>query len=246
VSLPPDATPRERALLERALLAWQQADLGLLFELAPGARGDVEIRFVGGREARAGSTGADCLVEGPLDETDTLDARLVHASVHLRRFGWTVFGSERAFSEAEILGAAVHELGHALGYQGHARRGDDVMVRSVDRVRRTGQDLLAGAPFRDDALHALYALPSGVILRSVPLPPERTRAIDAVHTLADAQGWRGPVVRVGDTAARIRWEPHDRGPLAFFIRQLPRTLRDPQLLVLEPDAAVVELLGSDR
>jgi hypothetical protein len=245
VSLPPDATARERELLERALLAWQQADLGLLFELAPDARGDIEIRFVRGRAARAGSTGADCLVEAPPeDEADALDARLVRASVHLRRHGWTTLGHERAFSDAEILGSAVHELGHALGYQGHARRGDAVMVRSVDRVRRTGEELLAGAPFHDDALHALYALPSGVILRSVALPRGRTSAVDTVYARAVAAGWFGPVIRVGDTAARIHWKPPDRRPLGFVIRELPETLRDPRELLLEPDAAVLEMLAS--
>jgi len=73
-----------------------------------------------------------------------IDAELVGATVRVaRRSGPDWRGQSRPLGRDQLLGVLLHELGHALGFSGHARRGDTVMVREVDAVRRVAEAGLA-------------------------------------------------------------------------------------------------------
>lgn len=221
VALPPDATPEERVLLVHALRAWERAVPGLHF--APGARpAAIRVRFrEGGPEGAR--TGAECAVDATGGSADVLEARLVSAEVVLRRREGDAWGRPVALSEAELLGSALHELGHALGLQGHARRGPSVLVRSVDDVRAVGRRVGRGEPLEEDAMRALYALPSGLVIERRRLPPGSTLRIDAVAARARAAGLGPARVRVGDRSARIAW---GSGPtFEYFLRDLPDLVR---------------------
>lgn len=227
VSLPPDASPDERRLVLRALDAWEQAVPGLRF--APDAKpAAIRLRFQsdGPEGAR---TAAVCGVEpsrAPDGEggADVLRARLRSAEVMLRRVEGDAWGRPVALSDAEILGSLLHELGHALGLQGHARRGPSVLVRDVDRVRRIGRRVLEGGALREDAMRALYALPSGVVTERRALAPGATDRIDALARRALRAGLAVLWVRVGDGSAWLAWggDPD----FEYFLRHAELLARD--------------------
>jgi hypothetical protein len=221
VSLPPEASADERALLGRALRAWEAAVHGLHFAEVVGPA-PVKLRFRDtGREGAR--TAVDCEVTPPFArDGGPLRARLVSAQIDLRRAERDAWGRPIELAKAELLGSATHELGHALGLQGHARRGKTVMVRDVSAVRRIGEQLLdeeKPKPLREPAMAALYALPSGTVLERRPLAPGATAAVDAIAQRGGAAGGSRAAIRVGDRAAAVRWGP---GP------ELVYYLRDPQ------------------
>ncbi len=254
VSLPPDATPDERVVLEAALTAWERAGLGLRFERRDGPPADVEMRFVGAepetraRRTRSGSTVVDCAVS-PVAlagvERGALPARLVRAWVHLSRANLDFRGVAVPLSREELAGAALHELGHALGYQGHALRRSTVMVAEFDEVRRAGAKLLAGARFDDPSLRALYALPSGALLRRSALSAENAQLARRVSAAARRAELRGPFAQVGDHSARLVWRDARGADYALVVVNLSRALRDPRELVLLPNANARRALAGD-
>jgi Matrixin len=247
VSLPSDASPRERALLDRALRAWQQALPELRFEqVLAGAPAQLEIRFDADDPSRTATTAAECGVAvGAQGQPAQLDAGLVKAHVALRRAALDWRDDVQLLSDEELLGSALHELGHALGYQGHARHGLTVMLRSVDDVRRAGRRLLAGAPFADMALAALYSVPSGSVVGRLQLGAARTGELDRLAALAQRGRFAGPYVRVGDESARIVWRGPDGAAFGFFLPRVREVLREPERLELLPTAGTLALLRSE-
>lgn len=243
VALPSAATPAERALLERALSAWESAVAGLAFErVASASDAEIEIHFGTPDSRRSAETGADCAVDLEVAWGGAvLAAHLVAAHVALRRSETDWRGREIALNEEELLGSALHEMGHALGFQGHARRGRTIMVRSVDDVRLAARRLLAGEPFRDAAVAALYRVPSGSVVGRRALPAGRTDPLDRLRSTARAIRLAGPVVRVGDRGARIAWHGASGVPYGFFVPQLRDVLRDSSDLILVPTASVTAL-----
>jgi len=219
------ATPADLEILDRALSAWQQASLGIRFERVEsvGARAAIEVRFDDTRQQRSGTAAVDCRARPGRGER--LEASLVSALVVLRRENLDWKGGRVALSREERLGAALHELGHALGFQGHPRRGDTVMLRSVDHVRWAGAALEAGEPFYDASLAALYALPSGTVLARRRLPAGRTRELDAASQGAAADGDRDWWIRVGDRAARLHWGP---GSARYSVFNADKIFRNPK------------------
>jgi Matrixin len=203
VSLPPDASSEERGLLGRALRAWEGVVPGLRFEEVVG-EAPLTVRFR--EDDREGArTAAECALRTPIPARGPLDAAIVAASVELRRSERDAWGRPIALTGPELLGSAAHELGHALGLQGHARRGDSVMVLEVDAVRRIGRRLARGEALEEPAMSALYALPSGSVVERRPLAPGATAAVDAGAARAEASGLSVAAVRVGDRGAWIRW-----------------------------------------
>src|SRR5205814_1588486 len=120
---------------------------------------------------------------------------------------------------------AVHELGHALGLQGHASRGKSVMARESYSVQKIGEKLNdeKPKPLQEPAMQALYSLPSGVVIQARPLAPGATKAVDAIAERAQAQGNARAIVRVGDHAAAVRWGP---GPELVYYLSEPVDLLD--------------------
>jgi len=230
VSLPPDADPDERALIGRALRAWQDAGLGIVF--APGAPpADVEIRFVaeGGGSAwpRTALTAADCRIREP--------AEIVRARIWLDRANLDLLGRPQRLSEAEIAGTALHEIGHALGFQGHAAAGSSVMVRETDRVRGAGLRLLSQGRFGDSTLRALYSVPTGARVGRIALSAEAARMLRRLGAHAERVGYVGPFSRVGDRAARIFWLGPDGDEVGVVLRPWPPTGSLPDGVPLRPD-----------
>ena len=163
--------------------------------------------------------------------------------MELSRTRPTLIGTEQAHTEDELMGSVLHELGHALGYQGHARRGDTVMVASVDEVRWAGRRVLAGEPLRDDTLRALYALPSGSIGGRIDVGRARTGRVDHLAAVAERLELGGPFVRVGDRAGQILWRDADGNPYGFQIPRIAEVVRDPTNLELFPSTRTTKLLG---
>jgi hypothetical protein len=222
VSLPPDASSYESELLEKALRAWEAAVNGLHFEVAEGAA-PIRLRFreTGPEGAR---TAVDCEVAPPSTNEGPLRARLVSAQIDLRRAERDPWGKPIELAATQMLGSATHELGHALGLQGHAQGGKSVMVRETSAIARIGEKLndeKKPKPLQEPAMQALYSLPSGTVIERRALPPGSTKAVDALAQRAREQGATRALVRVGDRSAAVRWGPG----LVYYLNE-PRKLLD--------------------
>jgi hypothetical protein len=239
VALPPDATPDERALLDRALRAWDDGRLGVGLTTAD-TPADVEIRFAAGGDGsawpRTALTGADCRADGP--------GSMDRARIWLDRANLDLLGRPQPLTPEEFLGAALHELGHALGYQGHGVSGPSVVVREVDRVRRSGAAVLAGRPLRDPSLRALYALPPGVVVGRIALDREEAGLLRSLAARARPRGYDGPYVRVGDRSARLFWRGPDRDEVGVVIPRWSEVVRHPDRLRLVVDRAARRWLAA--
>jgi len=247
VALPEDATPDERALLELALQAWSGAGLGVVLEPTRDAeRADISIRIGGAAAGFAAQTAAECGLLADAASGPTLPARLVSAQVMLRRADRDVFRHPVPLSREEFLGSALHELGHALGFQGHVRRSGSVMVRNVEAVRHIGRRLLAGQRFHDATLEALYRVESGAVLDRRPLSPGRTESVDRLLAIARTHDFTGPFVRVGDRSGRLTWWDGDGRRLVVAMPDLPQVLSRSDTLSLVPGPVARVWLRSKR
>jgi hypothetical protein len=238
VELPAEANGVERAQIQRALRAWEQA-LGVRF-VESAKRPQIEIAFGPDDAAYAATTHAECRVvpAAAADQGDRVPARMLFARVSLRRAGIDVRRHRVALDEPQQLGALLHELGHALGFQGHARRGDTVMVRNLEQVRDIGRDVIAGRPFRDDTLAALYRVPSGSVVARAPLPPGRTAPVDRLAERAWRDGDGGLWLRVGDSEGRVALLLPGTPLLRVLLRGIPLALTTPERLELVADPGV--------
>lgn len=247
VFLPADATPDERRALDAALAAWASAGLGLRFERRTGSAEEPErgisIAFLDAASTpRAEGTGytlADCR----LDAADPaalaaarLPARLERARIRIvRRDTGEWDADDHAWFAGEVAGVALHELAHALGFQGHARFGGGLLAADTKESTKVGRRVLAGATFGDATLRALYALPSGLVLERVAVPAARTAALDA--RLAAPPPGAGPFVRVGDRSGRIFWRDGEGRERGVTLASVATARAHPERLVLLPDAA---------
>jgi hypothetical protein len=216
VSLPPDANADERSLFDKALRAWEGVLPGLRFTVVEGSA-QIRLRFreTGPEGAR---TAADCEVTPPF-AGDPLRARLVSAQIDLRRAERDPWGKVVELAKNQVLGTVTHELGHALGLQGHAQRGKSVMVRETFAIEKIGENLndeKKPKPLQEPAMQALYSLPTGTVIERRRLADGATASIDAIAARGRAQGAESITVRVGDHTAAVRWGP---GPdLVYFLR----------------------------
>ncbi len=241
VSLPPEASPEQTGALEAALRAWEAAGLGLRFARGAPAATGIELRLVaqqaeGAGAARGATTVADCAIDPQAaTRSDRLAAQLVFASIHLRAESADPIGRLSPLSAADLAGAALHELGHALGFQGHVRVGEGAMRYQVDAMRRAGRHVLAGEAFRDDTLRALYSVPSGVVVGRSQLPPGRTQAVDRLLAMARSGSLEGPVARMGDLEGQILFRDGDGAAYAIWLRGVAGALAGrPEELLLMP------------
>jgi len=241
VHLAEDASAEERGALEAALAAWEGAGLGVRFVPATRERADIVLEFVeavpGGRAAATGSTLADCRIEslaaGALDGA-RVPARMARSRIRIVRRdseGWEA--SDHARFATELLGVALHELAHALGFQGHARFGGGILAPDTRESTRVARGLRAGGPFREPTLEALYRLPSGVVLARHPVPRVRTSPLD--DWIARSSGLEGPFVRVGDRSGRIFWRTGQGAERGFTLTSVVTARAHPERLLLLGD-----------
>ncbi len=235
----------EREVVRGALRAWEGAGLGIRFGEVRADEASIHIERAEEPVERAAGPGAGrAVVDCALDltgsySTERLPASLVAARVELAfGAGEDALGRPRAHPPEELLGAALHELGHALGFQGHAVRGETILRRMPETVRARAARVLAGEPFADATLAALYALPSGSVLARVPVDAWRTNLVDRMAVTASRAGLAGPFVRVGDAAARVWWreETGRRDEYGLSVVNLAETYADPDrmLVIAEP------------
>lgn len=245
VSLPLDASPDERAAIETALRAWEGAGLGVRFVTVAGGSAPIEIRFEDealaiGSGGDLGNAVVDCRLAPLSEQTEpgvVRGAELARARLRIARKtapSWQ--GKARPLSQAELTGTLLHELGHALGFEGHARRGDTAMVREVEKIPRAGAALLAGARFADPTLRALYQLPNGAVLSSTPVEAWRTDLVDRMARLAEREDLDGPYARVGETAARIFWRDHRGAEYGLIVIHVTEAIRRPATARVVPEA----------
>jgi len=256
VSLPADASPAEQRVLRAALAAWEGAGLGLRFRELVSRPAEIEIDFWqadrdGMRVSGAGNTVADCRLSGGLSRVDPdpavaaagpVAAQLSYASIYLRRDALNTVGEPVPYTEAELAGAALHELGHALGFPGHVARGDSIMVRQVEVIARHGEAVLAGRSFSDANLAALYALPSGSVVGRRRVDAGGLAMLWRVAETTRQGGWQGPFVRVGERSAQLHWRGPEGQLAVFHEDDWVGALRRPESFSLLPNRAALSLL----
>ncbi|MBW2698525.1 MAG: hypothetical protein JRE70_18725 [Deltaproteobacteria bacterium] len=252
VSLPADATATELELLRGALIAWADAGLGVSFEQREYVKHGIEITFaVEGRGRSvpkgAGDTIADCALGGG-GEAERLDVGLRHASILLRRSNTDLLGRRVPITRDELMGAALHEIGHALGFSGHVAPGASIMSATTESVRRAGKRVNDGEPFRDATLMALYAVPNGSVVGSVPLAPGAMARFDRLSTLTGNQRLDGPLTRVGDRSARIFWQSERGVPFSLRVQGWPSVIGRSRQIIFEanPPAELLMQRGDPR
>lgn len=247
VVLPSDADPNEQAMLRRALAAWAEAGLGVGFREVAETEEGIVIRFVrtgdeGPLPAGAGDTLADCRVRGSTAPGAPLDAHLQFASVHLRRDQPDWLGRPRPLDPDERLGAALHELGHALGFSSHVAAGDSILRSSPEIARRMGAAARRGEWTGDANVAALYAVPSGVVVGRLPLAAERASVFARLGAAARAAGMAGPYTRVGNRSARLFYRADGQAPVAIRALPWPSPDGDTRRVALAPNAPARRLL----
>jgi hypothetical protein len=236
VALPADAGEAERRALEAALAAWRRAGLGLELVEVPAGEAEIEIalraeppRRDDGRTG-SGRTVADCRVDPVSGRAELVAARIEIA----RATSGDWRGRRHVLGPDALAGAALHELGHALGFQGHAPR-EEPMAASASTQRRLGARALRGERVGSPALRALYA-GRGPAPRVVPVSRWRTEPVDRLARVAAERGLAGPFARVGDHTAQVFFRDGSGGELGVAIPNLAETLRDPSLVLAVPDA----------
>ena len=149
---------------------------------------------------------------------------------------------DQPLTQEQIAGIALHEIGHALGFQGHVSHGDTAMVRSRDDITARGRAVMKGDRVGDATLLALYALAPGAVVRRSPVGPARTEAVDRLAEAAVRLGLRGPFVRVGDRDGRVFWRDPSGEEYGVVVTDIGRLLGDPNRLVLLPEPKTRALL----
>jgi hypothetical protein len=183
-----------------------------------------------------GDTLAACDVS-PQANDGTPRGLMLGAEIRMRAARPERIGRIRRAAADEWVGAFLHELGHAMGFTGHAALGDSVLVREAMRLRRLGRRALEGVPDDDATLAALYALPVGARLGSHPLDARGARALAEARAAVRVRerGGRAPVAVVsiaGDRAARIAWRYADGSEIAVRLPDYADGLRRGEALAL--------------
>lgn len=237
VSLPADATALEQSAIRLALEGWANAGLGIRFEEVPEDAAMIKISLAlppnaGFSETLSIGSGfavSDCGLDSGWEAAAEMDrplpARLLRARVYLRTSKTDMLGREVKLTEDEFVGAALHELGHALGFSGHVATQDSVMTRTTHSVRRFGRRLRQGGGFSAPSLAALYAVPSGTVVGSAALADSSAALFRAAMKLASSQKWQGPIVRAGESTVTLSWHKSNSQMGSLAIRDYRESLR---------------------
>jgi hypothetical protein len=227
------ASAAQRDALAWALLAWERAGLGVRFAARDAAApGGIRVRVRDDWITSQADTVAECAIgRAPAAaDREVPGARVVRASIHV------------AQGDPHLRLTLLHELGHALGFQGHAPGGRTVMLARESEVLARARRVEAGAPLDDAALRALYALPSGAIVAARELPPGRTALADRLAALARERGLAGPWLRAGDHSGLLGFSDAAGRRFAVRIEGSRRALADPAALRLAPASRAAEAL----
>ncbi len=250
VALVEGANDEERAALEAALAALERSPLGVRFARVARHQAAIVVEFVdGGAPSASGEETANTIADCRVDPATlapgarALRAEIAAASIVFGRRGVEdARGRTRALGPDELAGALLHELGHALGFQGHVQRGPSVMGRGLEGLRRAGRAALEGHALEDPALEALYALPSGTVLARAPVGPARTQLVDRMARVAAREGLDGPVARVGDQVARVFWRDAHGVEYGLQVGEVQDVLADPESVVVLPESRTRRVL----
>ncbi len=218
VSLRGSGWPSERGAL--AIGAVDEAVSGVALRISddresePGIAPTIEITSIEDPDAEAPSGMADTLAECDVSRTSNSGAavrgRLLRSKIRIRLSLRDRSGRVRLATDAEWVGALMHEMGHALGFAGHAAVGDSLVLLEESRLRALGRRALAGEPVPAPNLEALYEVSPGRVLGEVAVSPSGREWIDAVESLVSDRNRRlgpaiGPIASAGDRGARLLW-----------------------------------------
>jgi hypothetical protein len=225
----PDAAQREA--LAAALRGWEGAGLGVRFARGEALEG-IRVRLRDDLVTSQADTVADCRVEGlPAPGAGEVPgARIASASIHVAR------------GDPHLRLTLLHELGHALGFQGHVAHGRTLMLARESEVLARALRVTDSAPVDDAGLRALYAVPSGAIVARVPLARAQTLPADRLWALAAERGLAGPFARMGDRSGLLWWAAAPGRRLALRVEGALGALRRPAALRLAPASAEAERL----
>jgi hypothetical protein len=145
----------------------------------------------------------------------------------------------------EWTGALMHEIGHALGFQGHPRGGGSVLALDQDRLRRAGRLALAGDDWRDELLEAFYRLEVGRLLGWRASSEQTQRWFEAIEARLGAGG-SGPLARVGDRHGDLEWKTQEGVVLRVRFLYWSRQLRSGGTLVALPTPDTRMSIAAER
>lgn len=175
-------------------------------------------------------TRAECDVGATEGTRPGVRGDLVHSEIRIRRRVIGTWTQERAAPAEDWIGALLHELGHALGFQGHAVVGDSLVQLEQSRLRLLGRRVLQGEFVAAPSVGALYALPPGTPLGAAALSPSARSVVASVLAEVDERSRRAgrPVAAralVGDRHARITWHWPDGSSIVLRFPHWSASLR---------------------
>ncbi len=226
VSIGREAEERQIEALAAALRGWEGAGLGVHFVRVEEAAA-IRVRVRDDIVTSQADTVADCAIEGlPAQGAPQVPgARLIGASIHLSR------------DDPNPRLTLLHELGHALGFQGHVPYGSTLMLSRHAEVVERARRVTESSPVDDVALRALYAVPSGAIVARISLTRSQTLPADRLREVASERGLAGPFARMGDREGLLWWAGSVGRNLALRIEGAQAALRKPAALRLSPASA---------
>ncbi len=215
---------------------------------------EIVIEMVGAARGTGPAGLADTLAEcdvgarfGADGRTLGVRGRLQSAHIRLRRARRDAAGRLWAAKDEEWVGALAHELAHALGFAGHARRGSSLVVLDQQVLRGIGRRALAGEAIAAPNLAALYRLDPGRILGEVRVRDQDRALLASVAALVGlgSDPSLAAIASVGDRAARIVWRLPSRAPLELRFPYWARELRAGQPVSIVPSAATLHAIASE-
>jgi len=226
VSLAGEAAAAQEEALAAALRGWEGAGLGVRFVRVEDT-GAIRVRVRDDIVTSQADTVADCAIGGapPPGATSVPGAHLVAASIHIAR------------DDPNPRLTLLHELGHALGFQGHVPRGSTLMLSSHAEIVAKARRVTDASPVEDVALRALYSIPSGAIVARVAVAKTQTLAADRLRAVAAERALAGPFARMGDREGLLWWGGEPGRRLALRIEGAQRAIHKPAALRLSPASA---------
>lgn len=213
---------------------------------APVGLGDTLVECdVDGRGHDAGTAGAG----EPGVEPPAIRGTVRHAEIRMRRSAIDPAGRLQMADDDAWSGALLHELGHALGFAGHAATGRSTLVRDEHVLRRIGRRVLAGGGVSDPTLEALHHLRPGEPLGERPLGGSADLVLRLLETLDRERVAAGNpriavVASVGDREARWSIRYADGSRLGLRFPGWAMRLRSGGVILVWPDRETLAAIAA--